>query len=119
MFLFPVPYPAQFPFPDYFSDKVGLEERTHPLITTPERAEVRTWLKIPEGVRVQLRQDVEVKNEVASFETHYTLTEEGEILVVRVLQIDTDELSPEAYPLYKEVISSLLEDAQAIVLLMP
>lgn len=38
---------------------------------------------------------------------------------MRVLQIDTDELSPEAYPLYKEVISSLLEDAQAIVLLMP
>jgi len=61
MFLFPVPYPAQLPFPDYFSDKVGLEKRTHPLITTPERVEVRTWLKIPEGVRVQLRQDVEVK----------------------------------------------------------
>lgn len=119
LLLFSIPYPAQVPFPGYFADEVGQEERLHPLITQPGRMEVRIWLDIPEGMKVQLPQDVAVENAIASFKAHYTLTDEGEIMVVRAFQVNTDEVSPDDYPLYKQVINALLEDAQAVVVLMP
>jgi len=114
MFLFPVPYPAQIPFPAIYSDEVGQDSRTYPLMTIPERVETRTWIRIPAGMRVQLPKDAKVANEIASFSAHYSFTD-GKIIAVRVLQVNTDEVKPEQYPLYKKVIDAMLEDANAMI----
>jgi len=118
MFLFPAPYPAQLPFPSFYSDAVGQDARTYPLMTVPERVEVRTWITIPAGMTVQLPEDTDVANEVASFSAHYSVTD-GEILAVRILQVNTNEVSPEKYPLYKKVIDAMLEDANAMIVARP
>ena len=119
MLLFSIPYPAQVPFPDYFADEVGQETRIHPLITWPERVEVQVVITIPEGMKVQLPGNVTVENDIGLFTAEYALTEEGKIVVTRVLQVNNAEVSPEKYPLYKEIISAMLEDAQAMAVLMP
>ena len=118
MFLFPAPYPAQIPFPSLYSDEVGQDSRTYPLMISPERIETRTWITIPAGMTVQLPEDTEVTNEIASFSAHYSVTE-GKILAIRVLQVNTNEVSPEKYSLYKQVIDAMLEDANAMIVARP
>ena len=117
--LFSIPYPAQLPFPDYFADEVGQEARIHPLITWPERVEVHVEITVPEGLKVQLPQGVSVENSVGFFQAEYALTEEGGISASRILQINVAEVSPEDYPLYKELINAMIQDSQAMVVLIP
>ncbi len=117
--LFSIPYPAQVPFPDYLADQVGQQERIHPLITWPERVEVQVEITVPEGLKVQLPQGVSVENSVGFFQAEYTLTEEGGISASRILQINVAEVSPEDYPLYKELINAMIQDSQAMVVLIP
>jgi len=117
--LLPIPYPAQVPFPDYLADQVGQQERIHPLITWPERIEVHVQIAVPEGLKVQLPQGVSVENSVGFFQAEYALTEEGGISACRILQINVAEVSPEDYPLYKELINAMIQDSQAMVVLMP
>ena len=118
MFLFPAPYPAQLPFPAFYSDAVGQKARTYPLMTTPERVEVKTWIMLPAGMSVQLPDDTDVTNEVASFSSHYSF-DNGEILAARIFQVNTDEIAPEDYPLYKGVIGAMIEDANAMIVAKP
>lgn len=73
---------------------------------------MRVWLDIPEGMKVQLPQDMAVESAIANFEAHYNFTDEREIMAVRTFEINTDEVSPEDCPLYKQVINTLLEDAR-------
>jgi len=117
--LFSIPYPAQLPFPDYFADEVGQEARIHPLITWPERVEVHVEITVPEGLKVQLPQGVSVENSVGFFQAEYALAEEGGISASRILQINVAEISPEDYPLYKELINAMIQDSQAMVVLIP
>jgi hypothetical protein len=117
--LFSVPYPAQLPLPDHFADTVGQMERIHPLLTWLGRLDVHVEITVPEGMKVQLPQDVSAENAVGLFASEYALTGEGKITVTRVLQINTAEVSPEDYPLYKELINALIQDSQAMVVLMP
>ena len=117
--LFSIPYPAQLPFPDYFADEVGQEARIHPLITWPERVEVHVEITVPEGLKVQLPQGVSVENSVGFFQAEYALTEEGGISASRILQINVAEVSPKDYPLYKELINAMIQDSQAMVVLIP
>jgi len=117
--LFSIPYPAQVPFPDYLADQVGQQERIHPLITWPERVEVQVEITVPEGLKVQLPQGVSVENSVGFFQAEYALTEEGGISASRILQINVAEVSPEDYPLYKELINAMIQDSQAMVVLIP
>ncbi len=116
MLLFPVPYPAQLPFPGYFSDEVGQPTRRYPLMTVPERLQVETWVTIPAGMSVQLPQDKDVANAVASFSAHYELSG-GVIHAIRIFQTNVAEVSPAAYPLYKQAIDAMLEDAADMVVL--
>ena len=117
--LFPIPYPAQLPFPGYFADEVGQEARIHPLITWPQRMEVYVELTVPEGMRVQLPEAVTVENALGLFKSEYALMEEGKITALRVLQVNVDQVSPEDYPLYKEIINAMIQDSQAMAVLMP
>ncbi len=118
MFLFPAPYPAQIPFPALYSDEVGQDTRDYPLMTTPERVEVRTWITIPAGMTVQLPQNTDITNEVASFSAHYSVTD-NKIIVVRILQVNTRKVMPDKYSLYKKVIDAMLEDANAMIVARP
>ena len=117
--LFPIPYPAQLPFPGYFADEVGQEARIHPLITWPQRMEVYVELTVPEGMKVQLPEAVTVENALGLFKSEYALMEEGKITALRVLQVNVDQVSPEDYPLYKEIINAMIQDSQALAVLMP
>jgi transglutaminase-like putative cysteine protease len=116
MLLFAAPYPAQLPFPSFFSDEVGQTSRKYPLMTVPERMETQTWITIPAGMSAQLPEDKTVKNEIASFSAHYELTGD-KILATRVFQVNTDEVPPAKYPLYKEAVDAMLEDANAMIVL--
>jgi len=116
MLLFPVPYPAQLPYPDYFSDEVGQSSRRYSLMTVPERLQVETWITIPAGMTAQLPQDKDVANAVASFSAHYSLVD-GQIHALRVFQTNVLEVSPEDYPLYKQAIDAMLEDAGDMAIL--
>lgn len=118
MLLFPAPYPAQLPFPQYYSDEVGQATRKYPLMTVPERVETRTWISIPPGMSVQLPDDADVSNEVASFHAHYEVNE-GKILAERIFQVNTSEIQPDEYPFYKEAVDAMLEDAGALIILKP
>jgi len=119
MLLFSIPYPAQLPFPDHFADEVGQEARIHPLITWPERMEVQVKMAIPEGLKAQLPQSVYIENSVGLFKVECYLTEDGSIAASRILQMSVAEVSPEDYPLYKELINAMSQDSQAMVVLTP
>lgn len=116
MLLFPIPYPAQFPYPGFFSDEVGQVSPQYPLMTVPERLQVETRITIPAGMNVQLPQDKDTANAVASFSAHYTLVD-GRIHALRVFQTNVLEVPPDEYPLYKRAIDAMLEDASDIVIL--
>ncbi len=118
IFLFPAPYPAQIPFPAIYANMVGQDMRSYPLMSVPERIETTTHIEIPAGTSVQLPQDKEVSNEIASFSVHYSF-DSGRITATRILQVNTNPISPGKYPLYKKVIDAMLEDANAMIVMKP
>ena len=66
----------------------------------------------------QLPQDNGIANEIASFSVHYSF-DNGTITATRILQVNTNPISQEKYPLYKKVIDAMLEDANAMILMKP
>jgi len=118
MFLFPAPYPAQIPFPSIYTDQVGQDTRTYPLMTVIERVKTTTSIEVPAKANVQLPQDQDIANEIASFSAHYSF-DNGTITATRIFQINDNPVSPEKYPLYKKVIDAMLEDANAMILMKP
>jgi len=116
MLLFAIPYPAQLPYPDFFSDEVGQASRRYPLMTVAERLQVETVMSVPAGATVQLPQDKDIVNAVASFSAYYTFAD-GQIRALRVFQTNVLEVAASDYPLYKQAVDGMLEDASDMVIL--
>ena len=118
IFLFPAPYPAQIPFPAVYADMVGQDTRSYPLMSVPERIETTTHIEIPAGMTAQLPQDKEISNDIASFGVHYSF-DNAKITATRILQVNTNPISPGKYPLYKKVVDAMLEDANTMIIIKP
>ncbi len=118
MLLFAAPYPAQIPYPSYFSQAIGQEKRTYPLMNLPKLVEERVTIAIPAKVSVQLPADVHVTNTVGSFTANYAYAA-GKITVTRTLRVVKGEIFPSEYPLFKAVIKAMLTDANVMIVLKP
>ena len=118
MLLFAAPYPAQIPYPSYFSRAIGQEKRTYPLMNLPKLVEEHVTIAIPAKMSVQLPNDVHVTNAIGNFTAHYACAT-GKITVTRTLRVIKNEILPAEYPLFKAVIKAMLADANAMIVLKP
>jgi len=73
-------------------------------------------MSVPAGATVQLPQDKDIVNAVASFSAYYTFAD-GQIRALRVFQTNVLEVAASDYPLYKQAVDGMLEDASDMVIL--
>jgi hypothetical protein len=114
--LMTLPYGPAFPFVGDFAEVVVATERTYPLLTTASQIEHAGRIDIGAHSIRELPEPVSVTNDVGHFRSEYAV-EGTEIVYERVLRIDVREIPPERYVQYRELIGTMLEDAEAIAVL--
>ena len=118
MLLFAAPYPAQIPYPRYFSQAIGQETRTYPLMNLPKLIEEQVAITVPAKMSVQLPDNVSVTNAIGSFSARYTYAADV-ITVTRVLRVVKNEIPPDQYQLFKAIVQAALKDANAMIVAKP
>jgi len=114
--LLPLPYAAAIPLPADYSELVISQSRQHPLLTPCERIELHASIELGAHHVDELPPNVLLENEIGSFQANYRL--EGKILSYeRALVIYVNQVPADLYPLYREVILAMLEDAEAMAVL--
>ena len=111
-----LPYGPAYPFPEDYSGTVVHERRSYPLLTYAEQIVHTGRIDVGDLTVAELPSDVVTENRVGCFEAHYAM-EETTIVYERNLRIDVTEVLPEEYPLYQDLIETMLEDAEAPALL--
>jgi transglutaminase-like putative cysteine protease len=114
--LLSLPYGASIPLPEDYAEFVLHEQREYPLIVGSERIGLDASIELGDLLVRELPEDVVVENALGSFRASYTL--DGSTLSYeRILQIEVTQVSPDEFDLYRDIIMSMLEDAEAIAVL--
>jgi transglutaminase-like putative cysteine protease len=114
--LVPLPYAPSIPIPADYAEFVIAEKREYVLLEIPTILKLAGRLTLPSGTSVVLPEDCHFENPVGSFHATYEFVE-GRLVYQRTFQLNLSEIPASDYPLYRELILTMLEDAEAVAVL--
>jgi hypothetical protein len=102
--------------PELLRDFLSTEERRHPLVVAAIEIAWHFELALPEGYTLDaLPAGRSVATPAGRFESRYRATDDGRLVVERLLRVERDRYAPEQYPELRAVLLEAIVDLETIL----